>query len=102
MKTKILYAIILLGGLTNAYTAQLANSVPKTGGCASGYIPSGDNCKPGSSAHFAIEKHGVCPATYTTSGGFCLSGHSSRLAIHKIGVCSSGWSLSGDYCLKNR
>lgn len=102
MKTKVLYAIILLGGLTNAYTAQLANPVPKTGGCASGYIPSGDYCKPGKNARFALQKNGVCPATYATVGGLCLASKSSRIAVPKIGVCLAGWQASGDYCLKSR
>lgn len=99
---KSLYAIVLLGSLTNAYTAQLAKPLQKTDVCPTGYVSSGGFCNPIKSARFAVQKTGVCPASYVTSGGFCLSGRSSRAAIPKIGICLSGWSPSGDYCLKNR
>ena len=48
-------------------------ALPKVGSCPSGYSTSGDYCKPGSSARYAVVKTGSCPSGYSTSGDYCLA-----------------------------
>ena len=96
-----LFALVLVAG--SALAGPRAVALKKTGSCPSGYSTSGDYCKPGSSARFAVEKVGSCPSGYSTSGDYCLAGSSdARHAMPKSGSCPSGYSTSGDYCLASR
>ncbi len=95
--------------VTIAFAAQAAfagdlpvKSLVKDGSCPSGYTTSGNYCKPGSGARYALPKHGSCPSGYTTSGSYCLAGNSARYAVPKSGSCPSGYTTSGGYCLSGK
>lgn len=77
-----------------------ASPIAKNGSCPSGYTTSGNYCKPGSSARYAVPKNGSCPSGYNTSGNYCVaSSDSSKTAIPKSGTCPSGCTTSNNYCL---
>ena len=86
-----------------AFAADLpVKPLVKEGNCPSGYTSSGNYCKPGNGARFALPKHGSCPSGYTTSGSYCLAGNGARYAIPKAGNCPSGYITSGGYCLSGK
>ena len=110
---------------TMAFASPTATTVTKNGSCPSGYISSGNYCKPNSGARFAIEKNGSCPSGYSSSGdiawrtlvlpqpqsGSCPSDTAVRGTIvwpkpayicsdaynGHIGSCPSGYSSSSSY-----
>ena len=83
-----------------AFALPPASPIIKNGSCPAGYSSSGNYCKPGSNARYAVPKNGSCPAGYSSSGKYCLaSSNNSKTAIPKIGSCPGGCSSSGNYCL---
>ena len=77
-----------------------ASPIAKNGSCPSGYSTSGNYCKPGSNARYAVAKNGSCPSGYSSSSRYCVANsNKSKTAIPKVGSCPSGCSTSGKYCL---
>jgi len=97
---------IMAVGAAGLFVAGAALALPpaspiiKNGSCPSGYSSSGNYCKPGSNARYAVPKNGSCPSGYSSSGNYCIaSSDNSKTAIPKVGSCPSGCSSSGNYCL---
>lgn len=95
-------AIAMCGAASSLAAPPVAMPVVRNGGCPTGYLASGDYCKPGAGAHAALPRSGACPSGWSASGNYCVAGARARAAVPRQGACPAGWSASGGYCLAGR